>query len=363
MALEGKGFYMWKIHRCEDGDPTAIAGRAQSAGLTHVLVKIADGSSAYNVDLAEPVVNALQAVGIQAWGWQFVYGDEPFREADIAVHRIRTLHLDGFVINAEDSYKGKHAAATAYMESLQPRISGIPLALSSFRFPYYHTSLPWTEFLSGCDYNMPQVYWVQADNPGDQLEQSLRQFQNIYPIRPIIATGAAYEEYGWRPTPTQIRTFLQKARDLRLPAVNFWSWDYAASPEGADLWNVIADFHWPVSEPPMDIADRLVRAMNRQDVDAALSLYRPDAVHVTPRRTIVGQDALRAYYTEILNDSLPGATFTIETRVNAGNIRHVRWDATGATNGNRVEDGQDTIGLRGGLIQYHSSIYQITRQR
>ncbi len=359
MALEGKGFYMWQIHRCQDGDPAVIAALAKQANLTHVLVKIADGSSAYNVDLAEPVVNALKAAGIQAWGWQYVYGDEPFGEADIAVHRIRTLNLDGFVINAEVEYKRKYAAASAYMESLRSRVSGIPIALSSFRYPRYHPELPWTEFLTGSDYNMPQVYWVQADNPGWQLEQSVQQFQSVYPNRPILATGAAYAEYGWRPTPTQVRTFMQKARDMGIPAVNFWSWDYASSPAGEDLWNVIANFSWPVSSPPTDITDRLMMAMNRQDLDAILALYHDNAVHVTPERTISGHTALRNYYTDLLTNLLPGASFIIETRVSAGTIRNIRWDATGATNGKSVNDGQDTIGLRGGLIQYHSSLYRI----
>lgn len=359
MALEGKGFYLWQIHRCQGGDPGAIAALAQQADLTHVLIKIADGSRAYNVDLAEPVVNALQAAGIQAWGWQYVYGDEPFGEADIAVHRIGTLNLDGFVINAEVEYKRKHAAANAYMESLRSRISEIPIALSSFRYPRYHPELPWTEFLTGCDYNMPQVYWVQADNPDYQLEQSVQQFQSVYPFRPIIATGAAYAEYGWRPTPSQIRVFMQKARDIGIPATNFWSWDYATSPEGGDLWDVIANFAWPVSDPPLDITDRLMKAMNQRDLDAILALYHTNAVHVTAQRTISGHNSLRAYYADLLETQLPGASFVIETRVNAGNIRNVKWDATGATNGKHINDSQDTIGLRSGLIQYHSSLYRI----
>ena len=33
MPLEGKGFYIWKIHRCEGGNAQTIVQRAKDAGL------------------------------------------------------------------------------------------------------------------------------------------------------------------------------------------------------------------------------------------------------------------------------------------------------------------------------------------
>lgn len=359
MPLEGKGFYLWKIHQCENGDAAAIAQRAKATGLSHVLIKVADGPKAYNVDLAAAVVDALKAAGIQAWGWQFVYGDEPFGEADIAVHRVKTLGLDGFVVNAEVDYQKKNAAANAYMDSIASRLSGTPIALSSFRYPGYHPDLPWTEFLSRCTFNMPQVYWVQADNPAQQLDRSITQFQNIYPVVPVIPTGAAYEEYGWRPKPAEITQLLQHARQIGIPAVNFWSWDYAGSSEGRDLWDAVASFEWPVSTPPRDIVNLLVDALSRGDVDTVVDLYHLNAVLVTSKRTYQGAVALQEYYNDLLLNQLPGAAFTLETRADAGYIRHIKWDATSATNGHSVNDGQDTIALRQGLIQYHSSIYKV----
>lgn len=360
MVLEGKGLYIWKIHRCENGDPGAIARRAEAAGLTHVLIKIADGARAYNVDLAERVVEALKGAGIQVWGWQFAYGDEPFGEADIAVHRVQTLGLDGFVVNAETDYKGKYAAASAYMESLRPRISDTPIALSSFRYPYYHPEFPWTEFLSVCDINMPQVYWVQSDNPAEQLDRTIAQFQDVYPIRPIIPTGAAYEEFGWRPQTGEIEEFLRHARDGGLPAANFWSWDYAGSTEGEDFWHMIAAFNWPVTTPQLDIVDKLIEAMNRGSAEDLVELYQPNAVLITPQHIYSGHNKIREYYDQLLQEYLPGAAFKVEKRVNEGYLRQIKWDAIGSQNGRTVSGSEDTLGLRQGLIQYHSSIYKVS---
>ena len=79
----------------------AIVQRAQDAGLRFVAIKVADGSSAYNADLAPAVTQALQAADIQVWGWHFLYGDSPEAEADVSIARICELNLDGLVIDAE----------------------------------------------------------------------------------------------------------------------------------------------------------------------------------------------------------------------------------------------------------------------
>jgi ketosteroid isomerase-like protein len=358
MSLKGKGLYIWKVNNVEGGDPAAIAQRASQAGLSHVLIKVADGSRSYNPDLVAPIVPVLKDIGVQVWGWQYVYGNSHFAEADIAVRRVKELSLDGFVVNAEVEYKNKPAEARAYMESLRSRLVDIPVALSSFRYPSYHREFPWSEFLSFCDINMPQVYWLKATNPAEQLDRSLAEFETIYPALPIIPTGAAYAEYSWRARPAEIKEFLQRAQERDLSAANFWSWDYAGSAEGADLWRAIATYDWPVGKPKQDLVNSLFDALNRHDVGDLVALYHPNAVHVTPRHNIGGRTAIRKYYRRLFNTDLPGARFQVETRVSEGYIRHVRWDAT-ASNGKSVSDGYDTIALRDGLIQYHSSIYRI----
>src|SRR3970282_643832 len=98
--LQGKGMYLWRIHRAEGGDPNAIADAAQKAGLTHVLIKVAAGARTYNTykvkdgremynyqsgeDHVPALVAALRAKGIQPWGWQYIYGEYPVREGLLA---------------------------------------------------------------------------------------------------------------------------------------------------------------------------------------------------------------------------------------------------------------------------------------
>jgi hypothetical protein len=42
MSLTGKGMMIWRIPKCEGGNASTIAKVAASAGLSHVLIKIAN---------------------------------------------------------------------------------------------------------------------------------------------------------------------------------------------------------------------------------------------------------------------------------------------------------------------------------
>ena len=257
----GKGFYVWQILACENGDPGQIAAMARIANLGHVLIKVANAHYAYNIgvgniDLVPPVVAALEAADVEAWGWQYVYGVNPLAEADIALARIRQLNLKGFVVNAEVEYKqpGKRTAAVAYMSRLRSGVgNSFPIALSSYRYPSYHPEFPWREFLERVDINMPQVYWMQATNAGAQLRRTLDEFARLSPQRPIVPTGAAFAEWGWTATTSQITEFLDTAQALKLPAVNFWSWQHARAK--LQLWEAVADYAWPFPAPPVPAPD------------------------------------------------------------------------------------------------------------
>jgi hypothetical protein len=141
MALTGKGFMIWQVPRCEKGDPAAITSVAQKAGLTNVLIKIADGINPYNIDktngndLVAPVTQSLKQKKIEVWGWQYIYGNDPVGEAKMAIKRVTDLSLSGLVIDAEIEYQqpGRAAAARSYMNTLRAGLPNLPVALCSFR--------------------------------------------------------------------------------------------------------------------------------------------------------------------------------------------------------------------------------------
>ena len=363
MALQGKGFFIWKVPNAEGGNPQSIADLAASSGLTHVVVKIADGTYSYNVDKTSgkdfvlPVLQALRAKNIQVWGWHFVYGNDPLGEARKAIQRVQELNLDGYVIDAEEDYKqrGKDAAARQYMSSLRNSLPSLPVALCSYRFPSYHPNFPWKDFLDKCDLNMPQVYWVEAHNPGSQLERCVREFKAMTPYRPIFPTGIACYEGSWFPSESDIKQFLDTARNLNLPGANFWDWDECRK-QLPKLFEAVARYSWPGSTPePVDIIQQLINALNSHNINQIMTLYQSTALHIDSRQTIQGPEAIKSWYGTFLNRVLPDARFTLTGSTGDGSSRHFTWQATSSHG--PVQDGNDTLGLVDNKISYHYTAF------
>lgn len=359
MTLTGKGFWIWKIKSCEGGNAEAIANAAVAASLTHIPIKIADGPYQYNydrvakVDLIAPVREALKLKNILVWGWHYVYGYDPVGEARIAIQQIQRLGLDGYIIDAEGEYKesGKASAARRFMSELRAALPRLPIALCSYRFPTYHRSLPWVEFLNKCDYNMPQVYWEGAHNPVTQLTRSVTEFKAISPYRPIIPAGPTYRVDDWQPNDYDIKRFLDTAKELGLTGANFFSWDDCIASTKS-LWNVVASYPWG-GPPPAEFPQRFLFALNTHDPNQMLAFYQPRAALITAERTIQGTDALRAWYNQLFTSVIPNGLFTLTGSSGSGNSRNISWQAVSGT---QTFTGSCTLGLLDGKITYHFSI-------
>ncbi|MBN2387500.1 MAG: hypothetical protein JXB85_10805 [Anaerolineales bacterium] len=368
--LKGKGFFTFILSETEGGDPTAIVAAAQFAGLSHVLVKIADGAYPFGVnqngsDTTLPVVQALRAAGIAVGGWHYVYGDDPIGEAAIAVRRVTELALDSYVIDAEEEYKrpGKAYAARRFMNEIRPAIDR-PIVLCSYRFPNYHPELPWSTFLEQCDYNMPQMYWEAAHNAAWQLRESKRQCDALPNARPYLATGPAYGAGGWAPTVEDIHEFLDTARALDIPAVNFFQWGYCRRHLPA-IWKAISDYPWPVAplvsiEPEPDgepglpamsatgialpdpFSNKYLAALNSRSGAEMAALYASTAVHVRDEKVIRNTTNIQNDY-KIFFQSLPTDNFSLTKVEGGGDIRYINW-RTG------IRVGKSAILLRNGKI-------------
>jgi hypothetical protein len=364
--LYGKGYFIWQLPRCDGGDPERIVARAQAANLSHVLIKIADGPFwAYNynkdedIDYVPPVVEALHEAGIQAWGWHYVYGEDPIGEARLAVRRMRSLGMDGYVINAEGEYRDKDMAPAArrFMKAVREGMPDIPMALSSYRFPKRHYVFPFAEFLAECDYAMPQVYFQGAHNPEEQLVRSLEQYMELKPARPVIPTLSTYASGDWRPTPEELTRWMDQARELGLNAMNAWSWDYAVRKKYIDMFDAVAKYDWPPEPPGEDMPERMIGRLNQGDPSFVADLYQDNAAHVTAARTVVGLDPIRIWYQSLFDQILPKAEFRLTGKSGSGNSRHFTWAATSRRG--KVIDGNDTLGMVGGKIQYHYTYFTI----
>jgi hypothetical protein len=365
MDLQGKGLFTWKIPNCEHGDANKIADVAADAGLTHLVLKVADGTGAYNGtwgqanDTLTPLVNELRSRGIKVFGWHYLYGNEPNSESIMAIRRIRQFNLDGYVLDVEKEYKmaGKKAAAVRFMNQLREAYPALAIALSSYRYPSLHPQVPWEVFLEHCTLNMPQVYWMKAHNPGEQLVKCVREFRGMKHSCPIFPTGAAFKEAGWQPTAAEVVEFMNKAKELNLSGVNFWEWSAVRSGTIPGVWEAIRDYPWGGEPALKEICERYMTALNAHDPTEVLNLYTPTAVHINASRSTQGLDNLRAWYMQLFNHLLPDATFKLTGYSGKGSTRHLSW--TASSSAGRVNNGNDTFGLLNGKINYHYSFFSV----
>lgn len=359
MTLQGKGFFTSHLSECEGGDPASILAAALDAGLSHVIVKIADGEKALGIDgsgidLTATAVQALRLAGIAVWGWQTIHGKNPMAEAAIAIARMQTLGLDGYVVNPEEQYQhaGMANSAHQFMAEVRSALT-IPIALSSHRFPDYHPDMSWSTFLEFCDLHMPQVTWESAHNAGAQMRESKRQCDALPNARPYISTGGVYPSSGWSPTTEDINDFLNTARAIGLPAVNFFDWDTCRQKLPL-LWTTIADFAWPVSAStskqvisPIFLRDaflvRFLSALNSRQAVQACALYDPAAIQVWADQTLPGASAIQTGFAAFFESVPAGTIFTIDQAQSEADLRHLSWKAGSLT-------GKSTFVLKNGKI-------------
>jgi len=367
MTLTGKGYYIWIVKQCENGDPDTIAAVAREANLSHVLIKIADGAFPYNIDLdngydyARPAIKKLQAQNIQVWGWHYIYGNYPDQEAEIAVTRALELGVDGFVVDAEIEYqtKSKAPAASRYMKILRSNLGSMPIALSSYRYPSYHADFPWTNFLDRCDYNMPQVYWEQSHNKaGEQLQRCVNEFKNLRPFRPIIPTGPTYKQGGWIPYEEEIIQFMKVAKKLGLSGVNFWYWDGCRRYMPA-FWDLIKEYQYDTQVieevAEASLPEKYITALNSKDPDTVMALYADNAVHIRKASAIQGKENIRAWITSLLHDYSSGI-FALLNHTQDENIHNFQWEVSTDAGDSLI--GRDTVGVAEDKISYHYSFTQ-----
>ncbi len=361
MTLTGKGYYIWKVNYAENGDPDRIAALAKEANLSHVLIKIADGAFPYNIDLengydfARPAIKKLQAKNIAVWGWQYVYGDYPEQEAEIAVSRALDLGVNGFVVNAEGQYsfREKAPAASRYMNILRNNLGSLPMALSSYRFPSYHQNLPWQNFLERCDYNMPQVYWVQSHhNAGEQLQRCVNEFKNIHPFRPIIPTGPTYKQDGWIPYEEEVIEFMNIAKKLNLSAVNYWYWE-GCRKYMSQFWDLVANYQYDQTPQVASFPERYIQALNSKDPNKVLDFYADHAIHIRAEGAVQGKEAIRNWLASLMQDQTKGDFTLVSQTTHEKTGYSFQWAGKDKTG--KLLEGRDTLGVLDQKITYQYS--------
>lgn len=179
----------------------------KNKGMDFLVVKAGHGPvwwSQFNSDL----VTRCHASGLKIFGYARCFGDDVEGEIEIG-KQVLALGADGFIINAEIEYEGKHAEATQMMNGLRADYPNAFIAHAPFVYIDYHTQFPYVEFGSQCDAVMPQCYWRAAgiNLPPEQMVAHMDlQWSKWYltwqnqgktaAIKPIVPIGDAYNSHS-----------------------------------------------------------------------------------------------------------------------------------------------------------------------
>ena len=224
--------WIWYVNRSHGGSVAKIISRARRAGVGTVYVKSGDAGD-YWGQFSRSLVSALHAGGLKVCGWQFVYGDVPYKEAKVGA-AAQDKGADCLIIDAEGQYEGKYASADRYIRKLRSQVGpDFPLSLAAFPYVDYHPGFPYSVFLGpeGAQYNQPQMYWKTIGTSVGRVYSHTYAYNRVYE-RPIYPIGQTYDEPGTR----RIKMFRRYALNYGAAGVSWWSWQETSGRE----WSVLA---------------------------------------------------------------------------------------------------------------------------
>jgi hypothetical protein len=224
-SLAGRGMWIWYVSRSSGGTLSGIIATARQYGVSTVMIKSSDGPTMWS-QFNPTLVSTLHSAGLRVCAWQYVYGNHPLLEAQVAAQAAHD-GADCVIIDAESEYEGKYVAAQSYMTRLRQLVgASYPLALAGFPYIDYHPGFPYSVFLGpgGAQYNSPQMYWMDIGTSVGAVYAHTYAYNDLYG-REIDPLGQVYRN----PPMGQIIRFRQLSRTYRAAGVSWWNWQQAST--------------------------------------------------------------------------------------------------------------------------------------
>jgi hypothetical protein len=224
-SLAGRGMWIWYVSRSAGGTLSSIIATARQYGISTVMIKSSDGPTMWS-QFNPTVVSTLHASGLRVCAWQYVYGNHPLLEAQVAAQAVHD-GADCLIIDAESEYEGKYVAAQSYITQLRGLIGqSYPVALAGFPYIDYHPGFPYSVFLGpgGAQYNSPQMYWLDIGTSVNAVYAHTYAYNTVYE-REIDPLGQVYQN----PPMGQIIRFRQLSRIYGAQGVSWWNWQQAST--------------------------------------------------------------------------------------------------------------------------------------
>jgi peptidoglycan hydrolase-like protein with peptidoglycan-binding domain len=224
-----RGMWIWVLSDTDAGNLKTIISQAKSYGVGTLYIKSGDGADNWP-QFNSTLTSDLHRSGLKVCAWQYVYGNHPALEAQVADDAVKE-GADCLLIDAETEYQGKYVQAQTYMTDLRKKIgSKFPVGLAGFPYVGYHLSFPYSVFLGpgGAQYNTPQMYWTDIETSVENVYATTYSYNRIYG-RPIYPLGELYPSgtKNHAPPASQIETFNKLARLYKAGGTSWYDWQSA----------------------------------------------------------------------------------------------------------------------------------------
>ncbi len=104
---------------------------------------------------------------------------------------------------------------------------------------------------------------------------------------------------------------------------------------------------------PKDLIANYIQALNARDFDGLMALYKPAGLHSAASGTVQGTAGIRVWYQDWLTNTYPGGSFSLGA---VNQVAPASWSFAWTCHSSKGDgQGQDTLGLADGLIQYHAT--------
>ena len=229
------------------GDPEAWAKFHVSMGCKAVMFKFGNGY--YPWEGLDLYVAAARRHGLEVWAWWYLYGSHKL-EGEIIGKAAAALGLDGVALDVEREWErgagwtqaGRETTAKRTMDGIRKYYTGL-LALCSWWHVEGNPKVPYKVFLDGCDFNMPQLYWIgrwSVKSALDVIDRSMEMYGRLFnwpasKTIPVLASfGQTYGSKGtfWKATIPQMQATMDRCIEMGCPGVQWYSMDYLLGGAG-----------------------------------------------------------------------------------------------------------------------------------
>jgi hypothetical protein len=253
MALpKGKGLFIRTIDGV--GGVDRVVQWSKWAGVSWLAVQFIwqydnpyQADQIYNLDRWIEMRDKAATSGIQLWLWGYPNFMGVYRFANALDTAHAMAEPAGVILDPEMSWYNQEGHAEALVDSSREVVGGKPVGVTSYGYPPYHPSFPWSVFASKSDFGLPQVYKGLEIGP-DYQRLGVEAYQELG-FKAVIPALAAFD-FG----PAEMLAIYE--RTPRPAGAVIW-WDMYNLDQMPQRWSAVVQAGRVIEPtPPGDITAR-----------------------------------------------------------------------------------------------------------